>query len=136
MENDDRVVQEADKVLFEPIFGKVVIEVSNSNLRRTNAGLYVPEPGVSQRTYGVIVAVFEEDEGIGPKVKVGDKVLFGQYSGTEVTLAGKEYIILREQDLLAVVHFEADEMKDDSRPYQKPLHTQMAGRFPGFAGGD
>jgi len=57
---------------------------------------------------GTIVAVgpgklSEQNERIAPDVKVGDKVLYGKYSGTEVNVDGEEYLILRESDVLAVI---------------------------------
>ncbi len=113
-----------EQPLFEPIFGKVVVKVENSNVHKRGS-LFVPTPNVSLRTYGEVHAVYPATvepgtgEVIEPQVKVGDKVLFGQYSGTEVSLGGSDYIIIREQDLLTIVHFRADEMDDPTRNIPK-----------------
>lgn len=120
--SEDRVEETpTGSVMFEPIFGKVVIEVEASNLRRTASGLYVPAVEASLRTFGVVCAVYEPtaaEEGgppIAPQVRVGDHVVFGQYTGTEIEIAGKYYIICREQDLLSIVFFNAEDMKDNAR---------------------
>jgi chaperonin GroES len=47
--------------------------------------------------------VSDEGKSIPPEVKVGDKVLFGKYSGSEITVDGNEYLILKEEDILAIV---------------------------------
>jgi chaperonin GroES len=70
--------------------------------------IYIPDTAKEKPSQGEIVAVGPgklSDEGnrIEMDVKVGDKVLYGKYSGTDVTLDGEEYLILRESDVLAVI---------------------------------
>jgi chaperonin GroES len=70
--------------------------------------LYIPDTAKEKPQSGKIVAVGEgklSDEGvrIAPDVEVGQTVLYGKYSGTEVTVEGEEYLILRESDILAVL---------------------------------
>ena len=71
-------------------------------------GLYIPDTAKEKPQQGEIVAVGPgrfDDKGnrLPVEVKVGDKVLYGKYSGTEVTVEGESYLILRESDVLAVV---------------------------------
>jgi chaperonin GroES len=70
-------------------------------------GLYIPDTAKEKPQQGEIVAVgpgrYEKDKRVPMDVKVGDKVLYGKYSGTEVTLDGDQYLILKESDVLAVV---------------------------------
>jgi len=71
-------------------------------------GLYIPDTAKEKPQSGEIVAVgpgklSEEGVRIEPDVKVGQTVLYGKYSGTEVTVEGEDYLILRESDILAVL---------------------------------
>jgi chaperonin GroES len=71
-------------------------------------GLYIPDTAKEKPQQGEIVAVGQgkvTDDGkrIDMELKVGDKVLYGKYSGTEVTLDDNQYLILREADVLAVI---------------------------------
>ena len=71
-------------------------------------GLYIPDTAKEKPSQGEVVAVgpgklSEEGTRLEMDVKVGDRVLYGKYSGTDVTLDGEEYLILRESDILAIV---------------------------------
>jgi chaperonin GroES len=71
-------------------------------------GLYIPDTAKEKPQQGTIIAVgpgklSEEGTRIEPDVKVGQRVLYGKYSGTEVSVDGEEYLILRESDILAVI---------------------------------
>ena len=71
-------------------------------------GLYIPDTAKEKPSQGEIVAVgpgkmSDEGKRLEMDVSVGDKVLYGKYSGTDVTLDGQEYLILRESDILAIV---------------------------------
>ena len=70
-------------------------------------GLYIPDTAKEKPQQGEVVAVgpgkFEDGKRIEMELKVGDKVLYGKYSGTEVTLDDQQYLILRESDVLAVI---------------------------------
>jgi chaperonin GroES len=70
-------------------------------------GLYIPDTAKEKPQQGEIVAVgqgrFEDGKRVEMELKVGDKVLYGKYSGTEVTVENEQYLILRESDVLAVV---------------------------------
>jgi chaperonin GroES len=71
-------------------------------------GLYIPDTAKEKPQQGEIMAVGPgklSDDGtrLAPEVEVGNKVLYGKYSGTEVTVDGEEFLILRESDVLAVI---------------------------------
>jgi chaperonin GroES len=87
-----------DRVLIEALDAK---EVSKS-------GIIIPDTAKERPSEGKVIAVGPgrvNDEGkrVNPDVKKGDTVLYGKYSGTEVTVGDKEYLILRETDILAVL---------------------------------
>ncbi|HNM06565.1 MAG TPA: co-chaperone GroES, partial [Leptospiraceae bacterium] len=69
--------------------------------------LYVPDTAKEKPQEGTVVAVgsgrYEDGKLVALEVKVGDKVLYGKYSGTEIKQGGKEYLIVRESDILAVI---------------------------------
>ena len=75
--------------------------------KQTKGGLIIPDTAKEKPQQGEIVAVgpgrFEKDKRVPMDVKVGDKVLYGKYSGTEVTIDGEQLLILRESDVLAVI---------------------------------
>jgi chaperonin GroES len=73
----------------------------------TAGGIIIPDTAKEKPQEGVVVATgkgkVRDDGGISPlDVKNGDRVLFGKYAGTDVTLDGEEYVILREEDILAI----------------------------------
>jgi chaperonin GroES len=95
----------ADKI--QPLSDRVVVEILDE-AEQMRGGLYIPDTAKEKPSQGNVVAVGPgkiSDEGVRMEmdVKVGDKVLYGKYSGTDVTLDGTEYLILRESDILAIV---------------------------------
>jgi chaperonin GroES len=75
---------------------------------KTAGGLYIPDTAKEKPVEAKVIAVgsgkrLEDGKLRAPNVKAGDKVLFAKYSGTEVKIDGEEHLILREEDLLAVV---------------------------------
>ena len=92
---------------IQPLADRIVIKPLEET-EQMRGGLYIPDPAKEKPQQGEVVAVGPgkvDDNGkrIAPEVKVGDKVLYGKYSGTEVTVADEQYLILRESDVLAVV---------------------------------
>ncbi len=88
----------ADRILVKPLEAK----------EQTKGGIVLPDTAKEKPQEGEIVAVGEgkkSDDGkaIPLSLKVGDKVLYGKYSGTEVTIDGDEYLIIREEDVLGIV---------------------------------
>ena len=95
----------ADKI--QPLADRVVVQALEE-AEEMRGGLYIPDTAKEKPSQGTVVAVGPgkvSDEGVRVEmdVKVGDKVLYGKYSGTDVTLDGTEYLILRESDILAIV---------------------------------
>lgn len=98
-------IQSAAKVA--PLADRVVVKPLEE-AEQMRGGLYIPDTAKEKPQQGEVVAVgpgrFEKDQRVPMDVKVGDKVLYGKYSGTEVTLDGQQYLILRESDVLAVIN--------------------------------
>ena len=91
----------------KPLADSVVVQPLDES-EQMRGGLYIPDTAKEKPSQGEIVAVGPgkiSDEGarLEMDVSVGDKVLYGKYSGTDVTLDGEEYLILRESDILAIV---------------------------------
>jgi len=92
---------------IQPLADRVVVKALEES-EQMRGGLYIPDTAKEKPSQGEVVAVGPgklSDEGtrLEMDVKVGDKVLYGKYSGTDVTLEGEEFLILRESDILAVV---------------------------------
>ena len=91
----------------KPLADRVVVQPLDES-EQMRGGLYIPDTAKEKPSQGEVVAVGPgkiSDEGarLEMDVSVGDKVLYGKYSGTDVTLGGEEYLILRESDILAIV---------------------------------
>jgi chaperonin GroES len=92
---------------IKPLADRVVIEPLEAE-EKTSGGLYVPDTAKEKPLMGKVMAagpgkVSDKGEKIALQVKAGDKVLYGKYAGTEITFEGKEYIIMHESDILAIV---------------------------------
>ena len=89
-----------------PLADRVVIKALEET-EQMRGGLYIPDTAKEKPQQGEIVAVgpgrFDEGKRVPMDLKVGDKVLYGKYSGTEVTIDGEQLLILRESDVLAVI---------------------------------
>ncbi len=75
---------------------------------KTKGGIIIPDAAKEKPQEGRVVAVgagkiTEKGQRVAPDVKAGDKILFGKYSGTEIKIDGEEHLILREEDILAVI---------------------------------
>ena len=92
---------------IQPLHDRVVIKRMEEE-RLSAGGIVIPDTAAEKPIKGEVVAVGEGkplDNGQirAPKVKAGDKVLFGKYSGTEVKVGGTEYLVVREDDILALL---------------------------------
>lgn len=97
----------ATKFKIRPLGDRVVVEPLEAE-QKTKGGIILPDTAKEKPQEGKVVAVGKgkvNDKGelVPIEVKVGDKVLYGKYSGTEVNIEDKQYIILREEDILAIV---------------------------------
>ncbi len=97
----------ASKLKLKPLGGRVIVEpIEQEDI--TAGGIILPETAKEKPQEGKILAAGpgdrnEDGERIAMEVKVGDKVLYAKYSGTEVKVDGKKLLILKENDILAVV---------------------------------
>jgi len=94
------------KVKIKPIAGtqnRVVIEPAAAE-EKSAGGIIIPDTAKEKPQKGTVVASSEVDEkGNKPTVKIGDLVLYGKYAGTEITIDGENYLIMRESDIVAVI---------------------------------
>jgi chaperonin GroES len=92
---------------FKPLHDRVLVKRVEGD-EKTKGGLIIPDTAKEKPAEGEIIAVGEgarKDSGelIKPSVKKGDRILFGKWSGTEVTLDGTELIIMKESDILGII---------------------------------
>jgi chaperonin GroES len=96
----------ATEMKVKPLADRVVVKALEDS-EQMRGGLYIPDTAKEKPQQGEVVAVgpgkFEDGTRVEMELKKGDKVLYGKYSGTEVTVDGEQYLILRESDVLAVV---------------------------------
>jgi chaperonin GroES len=92
--------------MMQPLGDRVVIR-SLEETEQMRGGLYIPDTAKEKPQQGEIVAVgpgrYEKGERVPMELKVGQKVLYGKYSGTEVRFDDEEYLIIKEADVLAVI---------------------------------
>ena len=92
---------------IKPLADRVVVQADEAE-EKSEGGIILPDTVQEKPQKGTIVAlgagrISDNGELIKPEVKVGDKVLYGKYSGNEISINGVEYLIMRESDILAVV---------------------------------
>jgi chaperonin GroES len=97
----------ATDLKVRPLADRVVVKALEE-AETMRGGLYIPDTAKEKPQQGEVMAVgpgklSDEGKKIDMELKVGDKVLYGKYSGTEVTVDNEQYLILRESDVLAVV---------------------------------
>ena len=95
------------KTNFRPLHDRVVVQRIDAE-EKTKGGIIIPDTAKEKPQEGKVVAVGpggrdESGQLIKPDVKVGDRVLFGKWSGTEVRLYGEELLIMKESDIMGVI---------------------------------
>jgi len=95
------------KINLTPLADRVIIKPSEAE-EKTKGGIILPDTAKEKPIEGTIVAagpgkITDDGKTVKLGVKIGDKVLYGKYSGTEVTVEGEEYLIMRESDIFAIV---------------------------------
>ncbi len=95
------------KINLTPLADRVIVKPSEAE-EKTKGGIILPDTAKEKPIEGTIVAagpgkVTDDGKTVKLGVKVGDKVLYGKYSGTEITVEGEEYFIMRETDIFAIV---------------------------------
>ena len=89
-------------VNIKPLSDRVVVEPLPAETQ-TASGLYIPDSAQEKQQKGKVVAVGTGKKDEPLTVKVGDTVLFGKFSGTEIKYDGVEYLIMKESDILAII---------------------------------
>lgn len=92
---------------LKPLADRVVVKPSAAE-EKTKGGIIVPDTAKEKPVWGEVIAVgpgriSDDGKSIPMEIKVGDKVLYGKYSGTEVTVDGNEMLIMRESDIFAIM---------------------------------
>jgi chaperonin GroES len=92
---------------IRPLHDRIIVERIEEETK-TAGGLIIPDSAKEKPQQGRVVAagkgkVTEDGKLLGMDVKVGDRILFGKYAGTEIKVEGKEYLMMREDDVLGVV---------------------------------
>jgi len=99
-------VTTATKVAIKPLEDRIVVQAVEAETT-TASGIVIPDTAKEKPQEGTVLAVgpgrFEDGNRVPLDVKVGDKVLYSKYGGTEVKYAGEEYLVLSARDVLAVV---------------------------------
>ncbi len=96
-----------EKSKIQPLGDRVLVEPLEAE-ERTASGIVIPDSAKEKQQKGKVIAIGKgrvaEDGKVTPlEVKVNDQVLFGRYSGTEVKVAGSEYLIIKEEDILGII---------------------------------
>jgi chaperonin GroES len=93
---------------IRPLQDRVIVKRIEDEVEKTKGGIIIPDTAKEKPQHGKIIAVgkgkVNDDGKLTPvDVRVGDTILFGKYSGSEVKLNGEEHLIMREEDILGVV---------------------------------
>jgi len=99
-------IKTKSKIKIQPLADRVVV-YPLEDTEQTRGGLYIPDTAKEKPQQGEIIAVgpgrFEKGERVPMELKQGQRVLYGKYSGAEVTRDGEEVLIIKESDVLAVI---------------------------------
>ncbi|MBK6962560.1 MAG: co-chaperone GroES [Bacteroidales bacterium] len=90
------------QVNVKPLADRVLIEPAAAE-QKTAGGIIIPDTAKEKPQRGTVVAVGPGKKDEPVTVKVGDLVLYGKYAGTEISVEGKDYLIMRESDIVAVI---------------------------------
>ena len=93
---------------IRPLYDRIVVKRIDEQESKTASGLFIPDSAKEKPQEGEVVAVGngkrnEEGKLIPLDVKAGDRILFGKYSGNDITVEGEEYMIMREDEVLGVL---------------------------------
>jgi chaperonin GroES len=90
------------EVKIKPLADRVLVEPQEAE-QKTASGLYIPDTAKEKPQRGVVVAAGPGTKDDKIEVKSGDVVLYGKYAGTEISYDGKDYLIMRQSDILAII---------------------------------
>jgi len=91
-----------EKINLQPLADRVLVAPAKAE-EKTASGIIIPDTAKEKPQRGTVLAVGNGGKDEPMTVKTGDNVLYGKYAGTEVTVDGKEYLIMRESDIFAIV---------------------------------
>lgn len=87
---------------IKPLADRVLVEAKEAETK-TASGLYIPDTAKEKPQQGTIIATGSGKKDEPMELKAGDTVLYGKYSGTEINVDGKEYLMMRQSDVLAII---------------------------------
>jgi len=87
---------------IKPLADRVLVEPAEAE-EKTASGLYIPDTAKEKPQRGKVIAVGSGKKDEPMELKVGDEVLYGKYAGTEINVDGKDYMMMRQSDILAIV---------------------------------
>lgn len=87
---------------IKPLADRVLVEPKEAETK-TASGIYIPDTAKEKPQQGTVVAVGGGKKDEPMELKVGDVVLYGKYSGTEISVEGKDYLMMRQSDILAIM---------------------------------
>ena len=90
------------KISIQPLADRVVVKAAEAE-QKTKSGIIIPDTAKEKPQKGTIIAVGPGTKDEKVTVKVGDTVLYGKYSGTELIYEGKNFLIMRESDIYAII---------------------------------
>jgi len=90
------------KINFKPNEDRVLVEPAPAETK-TAGGIYIPDTAKEKPQKGKVIAIGDGLEDKPVTVKVGDNILYGKYSGTEITIDGKDYLIMRNSDIFGTI---------------------------------
>jgi chaperonin GroES len=101
---------------IRPLYDRIVVKRIEQQQEQTQGGLYIPDSAKEKPQEGEVMAVgkgkrLEDGKVVSLDVQVGDRILFGKYSGSEIKLDGEEFIIMREDEVLGVLEAAAKSAK-------------------------
>jgi len=92
----------ANNVNITPLHDRVIVKPAAAE-EKTAAGIIIPDTAKEKPQRGTVIAAGPGKKDEPVTVKTGDNVLYGKYAGTEISLEGQDYLIMRESDILAIV---------------------------------
>jgi chaperonin GroES len=100
--NHQKTITMATNLSIKPLADRVIVKPAAAE-EKTKGGIIIPDTAKEKPQKGTVVAAGPGKKDEPVTVKVGDSVLYGKYSGTEITVEGEDYLIMRESDILAIV---------------------------------
>lgn len=89
-------------ISFKPLADRVLIETAPAE-EKTASGIFIPDTAKEKPLQGTVVAIGQGKKDEPLTVKVNDQVIYGQYAGTEISLDGKKYLIMKESDIYGII---------------------------------